>query len=61
MLVANNDMRAQLQPMLAGGMQWLRARTRPDGATGESGNTRTGTQLGAKEERGPQGNLKTMS
>ena len=60
-LVANDDMRAQLQPMLGRGMQWLRSRTRPDGTVDQSGNTRTGAQLGAKEERGPQGNLKTMS
>ena len=60
-LVANDDMRAQLRPMLANGMAWLRGRTRPDGTVDQSGNTRTGAQLGARQEHGPQGNLKTMS
>ena len=60
-LIADDDLRAQLQPMLARGMQWLRARTRPDRFVDPFGNSRTGAQLGDRQERGPQGNLKTMS
>ena len=39
------------------GLAWLAARVRPDGTVDQSGNTRTGFG----QERGPQGNLKTMS
>ncbi len=56
-LVANNDTRAALNPMISHGLAWLRARIRPDGVVDQSGNTRTGNG----QERGPQGNLKTMS
>ena len=43
--------------MLARGLAWLAARVRPDGTVDQTGNTRTGFG----QERGPQGNLKTMS
>ena len=56
-LVANDDMRAQLEPMIHRGLDWLSKRIRPDGTVDQSGNTRTGFG----QERGPQGNLKTMS
>ncbi len=56
-LVANDDMRAQLSPMIGRGLEWISVRIRPDGTVDQSGNTRTGFG----QERGPQGNLKTMS
>ena len=56
-LVANGEVRQQMQPMIQRGMAWLQARVRPDGTVDQTGNTRTG--LG--QERGPQGNLKRMS
>ncbi len=43
--------------MIVHGLGWLSARIRPDGTVDQSGNTRTGFG----QERGPQGNLKTMS
>ncbi len=56
-LVANDDMRAQLGPAINRGLDWMSKRIRPDGTVDQSGNTRTGFG----QERGPQGNLKTMS
>ena len=56
-LVADDGLRAAMRPMLARGLGWLAARVRPDGTVDQSGNTRTGFG----QERGPQGNLKTMS
>ena len=56
-LVADDATRAALRPMLARGLAWLAARVRPDGTVDQTGNTRTGFG----QERGPQGNLKTMS
>ena len=56
-LVANEEVRQQMQPMINRGLGWLQARVRPDGTVDQTGNTRTG--LG--QERGPQGNLKRMS
>ncbi len=56
-LVANDDMRAQLDPMIKRGLDCLSKRIRPDGTIDQSGNTRTGFG----QERGPQGNVKTMS
>ena len=56
-LVADDPARAALRPMLARGLAWLAARVRPDGTVDQTGNTRTGFG----QERGPQGNLKTMS
>ncbi len=56
-LVANDEMRAALNPMIDRGMNWLGARVGPDGVVDQAGNTRTGNG----QERGPQGNLKTMS
>ena len=56
-LVANDEMRAQLAPMITHGLDWISARIRPDGTVDQTGNTRTGFG----QERGPQGNLKTMS
>ncbi len=56
-LVADNGLRAAMRPMLARGLGWLAARTRPDGTVDQTGNTRTGFG----QERGPQGNVKTMS
>ncbi len=56
-LVANDDMRAQLDPMIHRGLGWISIRIRPDGTVDQNGNTRTGFG----QERGPQGNLKTMS
>ncbi len=56
-LVADDATRAALRPMLARGLSWLAARVRPDGTVDQTGNTRTGFG----QERGPQGNLKTMS
>ena len=56
-VVADDEMRGAMRHMLAHGLQWLAARVRPDGTVDQSGNTRTGFG----QERGPQGNLKTMS
>ncbi len=56
-LVANDEVRAQLAPMITHGLDWLSARIRPDGTVDQTGNTRTGFG----QERGPQGNLKTRS
>ncbi len=56
-LVADDARRAAMRPMMARGMGWLAARVRPDGTVDQTGNTRTGFG----QERGPQGNLKTMS
>ena len=56
-LVANDDMRAQLAPMIERGLAWITPRIRPDGTVDQTGHTRTGFG----QERGPQGNLKTMS
>ncbi len=56
-IVADDALRAQMRPMIARGLDWLAARVRPDGTVDQSGNTRTGFG----QERGPQGNLKTMS
>ncbi len=55
--VADEPTRARLQPMIARGMLWLKHRIRSDGTVDQTGNTRTGFG----QERGPQGNLKTMS
>ena len=38
-------------------LAWLAARVRADGTVDQTGNTRTGFG----QERGPQGNIKTMS
>ena len=56
-LVADDALRDEMRPMLARGLEWLAARVRPDGTVDQSGNTRTGFG----QERGPQGNVKTMS
>ena len=56
-MVADDEMRGEMQPMIARGLGWIAARVRPDGTVDQSGNTRTGFG----QERGPQGNLKTMS
>ena len=56
-LVASDEVRQQMQPMIQRGMEWLQARVRPDGTVDQTGNTRTGSG----QERGPQGNLKRMS
>ena len=56
-LVADDATRAALRPMLVRGFSWFAARVRPDGTVDQTGNTRTGFG----QERGPQGNLKTMS
>ncbi len=56
-VVADDAVRREMQPMLARGMGWLAARVRPDGTVDQAGNTRTGFG----QERGPQGNIKTMS
>ncbi len=56
-LVANDETRAALNPVIAHGLDWLKARIGPDGVVNQAGNTRTGNG----QERGPQGNLKMMS
>ena len=56
-LVADDDLRQRMRPMIDRGLRWLQARVRPDGTVDQSGNTRTGFG----QERGPQGNLKRMS
>ncbi len=56
-LVADEALRDSLRPMIARGLDWLAVRIRPDGTVDQTGNTRTGFG----QERGPQGNLKTMS
>ena len=56
-VVADDGLRGEMQPMIAHGLGWLAARVRPDGTVDQTGNTRTGFG----QERGPQGNLKTMS
>ncbi|WP_217430805.1 hypothetical protein [Sphingomonas bacterium] len=56
-LVADAPLRAAMRPMADRGLAWLAARVRPDGTVDQTGNTRTGFG----QERGPQGNLKTMS
>ncbi|MGI4732286.1 MAG: hypothetical protein ACRYFW_11125 [Janthinobacterium lividum] len=56
-LVADDDLRARMRPMADRGLTRLSSRIRPDGTVDQSGNTRTGFG----QERGPQGNLKTMS
>ncbi len=56
-LVADDELRQQMRPMIEQGMGWLQARVRPDGTVDQTGNTRTGFG----QERGPQGNLKRMS
>ncbi len=56
-VVADDALRGDLQPMITRGLGWLAARVRPDGTVDQSGNTRTGFG----QERGPQGNVKTMS
>ena len=56
-VVANDELRGEMQPMIARGLGWLASRVRTDGTVDQSGNTRTGFG----QERGPQGNLKTMS
>lgn len=56
-VVADDATRAAMRPMVARGLAWLAARVRPDGTVDQTGNTRTGFG----QERGPQGNLKTMS
>ena len=56
-LVADDALRAEMRPMADRGLAWLAARVRSDGTVDQSGNTRTGFG----QERGPQGNLKTMS
>lgn len=56
-IVADDATRAAMRPMIARGLAWLAARVRPDGTVDQTGNTRTGFG----QERGPQGNLKTMS
>ncbi len=56
-IVADDELRGEMQPMIARGLGWLAARVRADGTVDQSGNTRTGFG----QERGPQGNLKTMS
>jgi hypothetical protein len=56
-LVADENERVALGRMIGRGLQWLAARTRPDGTVDPSGNTRTGPA----GERSPQGKPKTMS
>ena len=56
-VVADDTLRGEMQPMIGRGLSWLSARVRLDGAVDQSGNTRTGFG----QERGPQGNVKTMS
>ncbi len=56
-VVANDELRGEMQPMIVRGLGWLAGRVRPDGTVDQTGNTRTGFG----QERGPQGNLKTMS
>ena len=56
-IVADDALRARMRPMADRGLAWLSARMRPDGTVDQAGNTRTGFG----QERGPQGNLKTMS
>ncbi len=56
-VVADDELRGEMQPMLVRGLGWLAGRVRPDGTVDQTGNTRTGFG----QERGPQGNLKTMS
>ena len=46
-----------MQPIIARGLVGLAGRVRPDGTVDQNGNTRTGFG----QERGPQGNQKTMS
>ncbi|WP_375382945.1 hypothetical protein [uncultured Sphingomonas sp.] len=56
-VVADDALRAAMRPMADRGLAWLAARVRPDGTVDQKGNTRTGFG----QERGPQGNIKTMS
>ncbi len=56
-LLADDGLRTRMRSMADRGLSWLAVRVRADGTVDQTGNTRTG--LG--QERGPQGNLKTMS
>ena len=56
-VVADDELRGEMQPMLVRGLGWLADWVRADGTVDQTGNTRTGFG----QERGPQGNLKTMS
>ena len=54
-LVANEDMRQQLQPKISWALAWFDGKVRSDGTVDQTGNIRTG------QERAPQGGTRTMN
>ena len=56
-IVADNNLRKELSPMLIRGLEWLRGRIKADGSVDQTGNTRTGSDQEIGRDKKP----KTMS